>query len=79
MQDNLLSGLVKQNCRSSVHISLNFKHFTNTLKIVILSIFLYWCGTLFLAFREEHRLGAFENLGISRLLGSERDNIIGKK
>jgi Mg2+/Co2+ transporter CorB len=37
--------------------------------IIIISVVLYGCETLSLTLREEHRLRAFENMALRRILG----------
>jgi hypothetical protein len=50
----------------------------NYFNTIILPIVLYWCKTLSLTLREEHRLKVFENRVLRRVFGPKRDEIIGR-
>ena len=50
----------------------------NTYKTIILPIVLYGCETWTLTLREEHRLRAFENKVLRKILGAKRDEITGE-
>jgi hypothetical protein len=40
-------------------------------------VVLYRCETWYLTFREEHRLGVFENKVLRRIFGPKRDEVTG--
>jgi hypothetical protein len=44
-------------------------------KTIILAVILYWCETVFLTLREEHRLRVFENRVLRRIFGPKRDAV----
>jgi hypothetical protein len=46
-------------------------------KTTILPVVLYGCETWSLTFREEHRLGLFENRVLRRIFGPKRDEVTG--
>jgi hypothetical protein len=46
--------------------------------IYIPEVVLYGCETWFLTLREEHRMRAFENRVLRRILGPKRDEVTGK-
>jgi hypothetical protein len=46
-------------------------------KTIILSVVLYGCETWSLTLREKHRLRAFENRLLRRILGPKRDEVTG--
>jgi hypothetical protein len=48
-------------------------------KTIILPVVLYWCETLSLTLREEHRLRVFENRVPRRIFGPKRDEVTGEK
>jgi hypothetical protein len=39
---------------------------------------LYWCEAWSLTFREEHRLGVFENRVLRKIFGPKRDEVTGE-
>jgi hypothetical protein len=46
-------------------------------KTIILPVVLYWCETLSLTLREEHRLRVYANRMHRRIFGSKRDEVTG--
>jgi hypothetical protein len=48
-------------------------------KTKILPVVLYWCETLCLILREEHRLRVFENRVPRRIFGPKRDEVTGER
>jgi hypothetical protein len=46
-------------------------------KAVIMPVVLYWCKTLTVMLREEHRLKVFENRELRRMFGPRRDEVTG--
>jgi hypothetical protein len=46
-------------------------------KTIILPVVLYWCETLSLTLREEHRLWVFENRVLRRIFGPKRNKVTG--
>jgi hypothetical protein len=51
---------------------------TRIYKTIILNVVLYGCETWYLALREEHRLGEFENRVLMRVFGPKRDEVTGE-
>jgi hypothetical protein len=47
-------------------------------KNIILPVVLYGCEASSLTFREEHRLGVFENRVLRRIFGPKRDEVTGE-
>jgi hypothetical protein len=60
-----------QNHLSSCLFSKNVK--IKIYKRVILHVVLYGCETLFLTWRQEHRLKVFENRLLKKIVGPKRD------
>ena len=50
----------------------------NTCKTTILPVVLYGCQTWSITFREEHRLGVFENKVLRKIFGARKDEITGE-
>jgi len=65
-----------QNLLSCSWVSKNIK--IKTYRTIILTGFLYGCETWSHTLREEHRLRAFENRVLRRILGSKRDEVTGE-
>jgi hypothetical protein len=57
-------------------VSENLK--TRIYRTLILPLVLYGCEIWFLALREEHRLGVFENRVLRRIFGPERVEVTGE-
>jgi hypothetical protein len=56
----------------------NIKNLKNKIyKTVILPVVLYECETWSLTLGEEHRLRAFENRALRRILGPKREEVVG--
>ena len=64
-----------QNLLSSSLLSKNLK--IKVYRTIILPVVLYGCETWSLTLREEHRLRVFENRGLRRILGPQRDEKTG--
>jgi hypothetical protein len=47
-------------------------------RTIILPVVLYGCETWWLTLREEHRLRVFENRGLRRIFGPEKDEVTGE-
>ena len=65
-----------QNLLSSSLLSKNLK--IKIYRTIILPVVLYGCETWSLTLREEHRLRAFENRVLRRILGPKRDGVTGE-
>jgi hypothetical protein len=65
-----------QSLLSSRLVSRNVK--VNTYNTIILPVVLYWCETLSLTLREEHRLRVFENRVLRGIFGPKRDEVTGE-
>jgi hypothetical protein len=62
---NLSSRLLSRNVKIKIY------------KTIILPIVLYWCENWSLTLREVHRLRAFENRVLRRIVGSKKDEVTG--
>jgi len=65
-----------QNLLRSSLLSKNLK--IKTYRIIILPVTLYGCENLSLTLREVRKLRVFENVLLSRIFGSRRDEVMGK-
>jgi hypothetical protein len=63
VQKLLPSRLLPKNIKSRIYES------------IILPVVLYWCETLSLTLREEHRLRVFENQMLRRIFGPKKDEV----
>jgi hypothetical protein len=66
-------------CYHSVQSLLSSRLLSRKLKVkiyknIILPVVLYWCETLSLTLREEHRLSVFENRVLRRIFGPKTDD-----
>ena len=65
-----------QNILSSSLLSKNLK--IKIYRNIILRVILCGCGTWSLILREKRRLRVFENRGLGRIFGSEKDEVTGE-
>ena len=79
IQEEIKSRLKTENaCYHSVQNLLSSSLLSKNLKIkvyrtIILPVVLYWCETVSLTLREEHRLRVFENRVLRVIFGPKRD------
>jgi len=63
MQNILTSSLLPKNIKMKIY------------RTIVLPVVLCGCKTWLLTLREERRLRVFENMVLSRIFGSKRDNV----